>query len=218
METTKKRSHRFFIAALLSFLFLCLDVILALLESKVYGVGVADFSHSQLMVHWIIIIILWLLSALAVIFYGRRYCDYSAFKTQFKPTRSALLCGIGIPVLCIIALTLFIGRPGFVNYLSNAPDLAAFQYTYYILEMLLAALLLSFAQKGFDSIGVNPMIPTGGMTLAVSWGLIHCFTKSSWSVALIAVALAMVFGVIHNLLGKDLRRTWPVMYLLFIWF
>ncbi len=218
MGTINKHIHSYFIATILSFLFLCLDIIVAFLESKVYGIGIADFSHNQLIIHWIIIILLWLLSAMTVIFYGRRCCDYNAFKTQFKPTRLALICGVSIPIACIIALTVFNGKPGFIQFFSNAPDLAAFQYTYAIFEMLLAALLLSFAQKGFDLIGVNPKIPTGGITLAFSWGLIHYFTKSSWSVALISAALAIVFGVIHNLLGKDLRRTWPLMYLLFIWF
>lgn len=213
-----KLVHNYFQAALLSFLFLCLDIFVAFLESKVYGVGIAAFSHNQLITHWIIIILLWLLSSLAVIFYGRRHCDYHAFKAQFKPTKLALICGFSIPIVCVIALTVFNGKPGFIKFFSNAPDLAAFQYIYAIFEMLLAALLLSFAQKGFDSIGLNPKIPAGGITLAASWGLIHYFTKSSWSVALIAVALAVVFGFIHNLLGKDLRRTWPLMYLMFVWF
>lgn len=207
----------FFIAAVLSFLFLCLDIVLAFCESIIYKAVITDLSHDQLITHWKMIIVLWSLSALAIIFYGRRYCNYNAFTAQFKPARKASILGFSIPIGCITALTVIYGKPGFVRLVTKAPDLAVFQYAYAAFEMLLAALLISFAQKGFDAAGVNPRIPTGGIALAVSWGLIHYLTKGSWSVALIVSTFAIVYGIIHNLLGKDLRKSWPLMYLLFIW-
>ena len=82
--------------------------------------------------------------------------------------------------------------------------------------MLLSGLIISLSQQAItDSSGKRNMFPWGGLVLGLTWGLGHYITKGDVSIALIAFVIAIFFGLIFNLTGKDLKKAWPLMYLVF---
>ena len=83
--------------------------------------------------------------------------------------------------------------------------------------MLLAGLIICFSQKAVDAVFCQPkQFPWGGVVLGLTWGLLHYFTKGSAAVTIIAFVLAIFFGIMFNWLGKDLRKTLPLMYMMFV--
>ena len=129
-----------------------------------------------------------------------------------------MILGIALPILLAVLWSCLNGGPGFYKYYTIFPiKMFVYQYVYYIFEMLLAGLIISLSQKAFDGIlGKSSNIPWGGLVLGLSWGLIHYLTKGSLFFALFAFVIAIIFGVIFNLVGKDLKKTWPLMYLVFV--
>ena len=90
------------------------------------------------------------------------------------------------------------------------------QYVYYLLEMLLSGLIISLSQQAItDYSGKQSMFPWGGLVLGLTWGLGHYVSKGDIYMAVIAFVLAIFFGLIYNLTGRDLKKAWPLMYLVF---
>lgn len=81
--------------------------------------------------------------------------------------------------------------------------------------MLLASLIICLSQKVVDNVRKKDcQFPWGGVILGLSWGLIHILSKNL-STGLTAFVTGIFFGLIHNWLGKDLKWTWPVLFLTF---
>lgn len=79
------------------------------------------------------------------------------------------------------------------------------QYVYYVLEGILIVWLIDAFQTTGDTITNKQKIPWGGIGLALTWGVLHYFTKGTTQ--LIAhTALSIIMGMLF-LLGK--RNLWP---------
>ena len=172
-----KKNIGFILLALLAFLGLCAEFVLMLIEQHVNVMDIAQWSVSQMIQHWQIIIPVWLLSIIS-------------------------------------------GGPGFVRTFKAASlTFFTLQYVYYLLEMLLSGLIISLSQQAITVFsGKQNMFPWGGLILGLTWGLGHYITKGDVFIALIAFVLAIFFGLIYNLTGRDLKKAWPLMYLVFACF
>ena len=153
-----------------------------------------------------------------VIYQSKKKCQFNVFKPQSVSKKWQMICGITLPLLFVVGWSFLNGSPGFYRLYNSFPhNMFALQYTYYVFEMLLAGLIISFSQKVFDNVKKKDCrMPWGGLILGLSWGLGHYITKGNLFVALFAFVVAIFFGLIYNWLGKDLKKTWPLMFLVFV--
>lgn len=49
----------------------------------------------------------------------------------------------------------------------------------------------------------------------VTWGLAHIFTKGSLAVGLSGVGFGFLFGVAYLVVGRDVKKTWLVQFVMF---
>ena len=215
-----KKNIGFILLALLAFLGLCAEFVLMLIEQHINGIDIAQFSVSQLIQHWQIIIPVWLIVSILVILLSKRLCSFNAFEPHSTPSRWQLILGVALPVIFAVVLSIISGGPGFVKTFKAASStFFTLQYVYYLLEMLLSGLIISLSQQAITAFsGKRNMFPWGGLVLGLTWGLGHFITKGNVYIALIAFALAIFFGLIYNLTGRDLKKAWPLMYLVFACF
>ena len=215
-----KKNVGFILLALLAFLGLCAEFVLMLIEQHVNGMDIAQWSVSQLIQHWQIIIPVWLIVSVVVILLSKILCSFNVFEPHSTPSGWQLILGIVLPVIFAVVVSIIGGGPGFVRTFKAASlTFFTLQNIYYLLEMLLSGLIISLSQQAItDSSGKRNMFPWGGLVLGLTWGLGHYITKGDVSIALIAFVLAIFFGLIFNLTGKDLKKAWPLMYLVFACF
>ena len=218
MLTKKNRNYIFL--ALSAFLGLCLEFVLLQVEQRINGLDMSQVNISQLIHHWLIIIPVWLIISIVVIFLSKKKSKFNVFEPHATPSRWMLILGITLPVLFAVVLSILNGGPGFIKSYKAFP--AAFfslQYIYYLFEMLLAGLIISLSQQAVECIsGKQTMFPWGGIVLALTWGLGHYITKGDIAIALVALVLGIFFGLIFNWVGKDLKKAWPLMFLVFACF
>ena len=215
-----KKNISFILLALLAFLGLCAEFVLMLIERHINGIDIAQFSVSQLIQHWQIIIPVWLIVSILVILLSKRLCSFNVFEPHSTPSRWQLILGVVLPVIFAVVLSIISGGPGFVRTFKAASStFFTLQYVYYLLEMLLSGLIISLSQQAITVFsGKQNMFPWGGLILGLTWGLGHYITKGDVFIALIAFVLAIFFGLIYNLTGRDLKKAWPLMYLVFACF
>ena len=215
-----KKNVGFILLALLAFLGLCAEFVLMLIEQHVNGMDIAQWSVSQLIQHWQIIIPVWLIVSVVVILLSKILCSFNVFEPHSTPSGWQLILGIVLPVIFAVVVSIIGGGPGFVRTFKAASlTFFTLQNIYYLLEMLLSGLIISLSQQAItDSSGKRNMFPWGGLVLGLTWGLGHYITKGDVSIALIAFVIAIFFGLIFNLTGKDLKKACPLMYLVFACF
>ena len=213
-----KTNRNLIILAIISFLGMLLDLLLDWIEGKIYGVDdlLQLYTSEQMIRHWQIIILVWIVVSLTVIILSKRKCQYDVFKPQRNSRIWQMVCGIALPLLFVVVLSFIMGGYGLIrNYKTLPHNTFVYQYIYYIFEMLLSGLIICLSQKVFDNVKKKDcQMPWGGVILGLSWGLCHILTKN-FAVGLFSFVLAIVFGLIHNWLGKDLKWTWPVLFLTF---
>ena len=60
------------------------------------------------------------------------------------------------------------------------------------------------------------MIPYGGLLAGLTWGLAHILTKGSLTGGLALLLISVVYGLTWLLLSRDIRKAFPVLYLMFV--
>ena len=91
-----------------------------------------------------------------------------------------------------------------------------FRLFYYFAECSLIVLVIAFGQKFFESqFGLSERFPSGGLLLAITWGLIH-FLLQGFSGGLYTIFFSVVAGCIYLLCQKDIRWTYLFVAIAFI--
>ncbi|MBR6027458.1 MAG: hypothetical protein IKP40_00055 [Clostridia bacterium] len=98
---------------------------------------------------------------------------------------------------------------------ANGPARFVFQYIYYCFEVTLVLLIIIFGQEAFERWFHLRHIPYGGLLAAVTWGAAHFFTKGS-STGIGIMISAIAYGCVYLLVNRDLRRAWPLIWLMFV--
>jgi len=219
-QISSKEDRKLGLLALLAFFGLCLEAVQCLVEKRIYGVDITQFAQDQFIRHWQIVIPIWFLVSILVILLSKKKCNYNVFESHPVRRKWQLVCGIAIPVLFAVLWSCLNGGPGFYRFYTAFPaKMFVYQYIYYVFEMLLAGLIISLSQKANDNmLGKASRFPWGGLVLGLSWGLMHYFTKGGVFIAVFAFVIAVFFGVVFNWVGKDLKKAWPLMYLVFVCF
>ena len=187
------------------------------LEPLIYGKSMVNWNVGQNVSHWIITSITWGIIVYSIIRYSKGKYGFNIFenKGKMKPWQ-----WFGV-TLCII-LSLYISYKDWNGFkiLKEFQNLGAlrfiFQYIYYLFETMLFMLILVYSQKSFEMWFKKENIPYGGIILAITWGLAHIFTKGSAKVGLLSGILAFGFGVVYLLVNRDIKKTFLILFIMFV--
>ena len=218
MSKDGKLAWGFLGMSFLSFCGLGLEVLIMFeIEPRLYGVEVNAWSESQYIMHWIFTCIVWIIvgALLLVLTKKKMKFDPLSIKSSVKLLPAILSFVLFLGMLIIS----YLGWNG-LKILKELNNLGLarfiFQYIYYVVETLLVILIIVFAQKAGELWFKNPLIPYGGIFVALTWGLVHMLTKGDVLTGIIVAIGGLIFGSMYILMGKDLRKAFPLICLAFI--
>lgn len=207
----------YFRLALCAFLAICLELILAGVIEPIFNVSLSSYTTLQIIIHWIIICIVWLVAGIFLISLAKKKYEFNLWQHQNKLTSWQYL--VIIMCLCISIVSHYLSWEGFKPFLEfQRLGLLKFifQYIYYFFETFLMSLIIIFGQKACEKWFNNEVIPYGGIILALTWGIIHIVSKGSILIGLISVCGGFLFGAVYLIVGKDYRKTLLLMFLMFV--
>lgn len=202
--------------ALLAFAGLGLELVLIFIEPLIYGQSV-EFDSWTAISHWILTCIAWGTAVVMILRYAKKRYGFN-----IRGSGDALSPLRWVTVAALVVLSVFISyqtRGGFklqIEFNNLGAVKFIFQHIYYFFETCLFTLIIAFGQKAFEKWFKNENIPYGGIICALTWGFAHIFTKSSLGVGLISAIWGFGFGAVYLLLGRDVRKTFPAIFLMFV--
>ena len=156
--------------------------------------------------------LLWSGVSLFLVHYAKKRFDFDVFSVIQPLDKNRLLPIIGLVVTVIIVTSLGFG--GFKPLVEFNGELE--KSLNYLAECSLIVLVIAFGQKFFEAqFGLSDRFPSGGLLLAITWGLIH-FLLQGFSGGLYTIFFAFVAGLIFLLCQKDLRWTYLFVAIAFI--
>lgn len=212
----KKEKWIFLILALFAFLALGLEVILAFwLEPGLFGAVMNEWSDRQNILHWLFTCALWGCAAIGLIQAAKKY-EFHLFESGSRVLRWQWIV-IAVLLICNLIISWFDwhGSKIIKEFYANRPVKFVFQYIYYTFEAALILLILAFGQRAYESWTQKTNIPFGGILLAVTWGAAHFFTQD-FRTGVICMISALSFGCVYLLTNRDIRKTFPIVWLMFV--
>ena len=205
----------------LSFLAFCglgLEILLALgLEPLIYGAEMNEWNVAQSIFHWTLTCVVWILVVVLLLILSKKKMGFDPLSEKgplkLLPTIVAVLL---FAFMLVISYLDWNGLKVIKEFQYNGLAKFVFQYLYYIVETCLVVLVIVFSQRAGELWFKNKLIPYGGIFVALTWGLVHTLTKGDLITGIIAAIGGLIFGVMYLLLGKDLRKAFPIICLAFI--
>ena len=164
--------------------------------------------------------ILWSVVALFLIHYSKSRFNFDVFSIS-RPLENKKL----ILIICLVFSVIVVSTIGFGGFkpvvefngeLEKSIIAFIFRLFYYFAECSLIVLVIAFGQKFFESqFGLSERFPSGGLLLAITWGLIH-FLLQGFSGGLYTIFFSVVAGCIYLLCQKDIRWTYLFVAIAFI--
>lgn len=204
--------------ALLAFGGLGTEAIYAFLfEPIIYGAQMSDWTTLQIICHWILTCFTWGIFAFLLCRCSKQKYSFDLFNEKEKVSTwqwiASLLC---IAMLITINYMDWNGIKVIIEYQRLGLLKFIFQYIYYLFETILFMLIIVFSQKAFETWFKKKRIPYGGIICALTWGLAHLFTKGSLTAGLLSALGGFAFGVVYLLLGRDIKKTYIALAIMFI--
>ncbi len=218
MKTDAKQGWKFLGLSFLTFCALGLELLLALgIEPLIYGAEMNEWNVTQWILHWILTCAVWIIAGVLLLALSKKKLSYDPLseKSPLKllPTISAILL---FAFMLVISYMNWNGLKVIKEFQNHGLAKFIFQYLYYIVETFLVVLVIVFAQRAGELWFKNKFIPYGGLFVALTWGLVHTLTKGDVTTGILAAAGGLIFGAMYLLLGKDLRKAFPLICLAFI--
>ena len=164
--------------------------------------------------------ILWSAFAILLFQFAKYRFHYNLLEKRESLTISKLIIGI-ILVALITAVTAW-GFGGFKPYVEfhdgskGSIFLYLLQVFYYLGETVLIAITIAFGQQFAErQFGLGEKTPSGGVFLALTWGLMH-FLLQGMNGGIYAMFFSIVAGIIYVVMGKDFRWSYLFIALAFI--
>ena len=220
-QATKNSGTHFLEYALIAFAGLGLEVLLwFVLEPVLYGCQPNSWTDLQNISHWILTCICWGLTFYFLSKSARTKCGCDLFARQEK-VKSWQWALVAVLFALKLAYSWYDwnGSKVVKEFCANGWLKFIFQYIYYVFEIGLVYLIIAFGQKAFEAWfhqGARTMIPYGGLLAGLTWGLAHILTKGSLTGGLALLLISVVYGLTWLLLSRDIRKAFPVLYLMFV--
>ena len=218
IERNTKRGFIFLLFALLAFAGLGLEMLTAfLIEPLIYGHGLDDFTTTQHIMHWIVICVLWGISAFLLLFFAKKKMDFDVFESRENiKSLNWILCFALLVISIIISTVDWNGFKPAKEFIYNGWLKFIFQYIYYVFETVLVILIVIFGQEAGEKWFKSDKIPYGGILAGLTWGLIHMLTKGYILIGLWCFVISILFGIVHLLAKKNVRISFPFILLMLI--
>jgi hypothetical protein len=185
-----------------------------ILGPMIFKAPYGKWTTLQNISHWTLTAFIWVAVGLILVAIAKK-------KWQFDITESGGKMRIGQYItvaLCILFCVAIKNLDG-IKVLGELRYHGWFKYIfqmlYYLAEVALFMLIIVFAQKAGDLWFKKANIPWGGIICALTWGLIHIFTKN-WMVGLIGAVLGILFGVVHLAVNRDIKKAYAAMFVMFV--
>ncbi|QAA33459.1 hypothetical protein [Clostridium manihotivorum] len=212
-----KSSAVFLKLSFYAFLGISLELLLGLIEHKIYGSKLGQFSDFQMIVHWILTCLIWGTVALSLISRAKKKYNFDIFSYRSSLPPINLIFCIVLLVLTVVVSTIdWNGFKVLKEFEKQGLIRFIFQYIYYMFETSLFLLIIVFAQKAGEICFDKKYIPWGGIFVALTWGLCHMFTKSSLSVGLLVAADGLIFGITYLLSRRNIFIAYLLLFLMFV--
>ncbi len=217
-DSSGRSGAKFLLLAFLSFSGLGLELLLAFgVEPSFYGAQMSEWTSAQNIIHWILTCVVWMIVAGALIVYARRRADFDVLSRGGAVSKMRW----GVAVACVIVMLIisYFDWKGFKvvkEYRFHGALRFSFQYLYYLMETVLVYLVIAFSQKAGELWFKNPRVPYGGIFTAITWGMVHTFTKGDLRTGLISALGSVIMGGIYLLLRKDARKAFPLILIAFV--
>ena len=140
--------------------------------------------------------ILWSVVSIFLIHYAKSRFNFDVFSIS-RPLENKKL----ILIICLVFSVIVVSTIGFGGFkpvvefngeLKKSIIAFIFRLFYYFAECSLIVLVIAFGQKFFESqFGLSERFPSGGLLLAITWGLIH-FLLQGFSGGLYTIFFSVV--------------------------
>ena len=164
--------------------------------------------------------ILWSVVSIFLIHYAKSRFNFDVFSISRSLENKKLIL-----IICLVFSVIVVSTIGFGGFkpvvefngeLKKSIIAFIFRLFYYFAECSLIVLVIAFGQKFFESqFGLSERFPSGGLLLAITWGLIH-FLLQRVSGGLYTIFFSVVAGCIYLLCQKDIRWTYLFVAIAFI--
>lgn len=193
-----------------------IELLLVFIEGKL-GIDTNNGTVFQMIIHWVITTLLWIVAGFVVIYLGRKTTGFDIWDHREKLKKWQIIAIIVTFLINIIAKYLdWNGFKVLIEWNSKEPILFLFQYIYYLAEGFLISLVIVFGQKAFEKWFNKDCIPYGGIILGIIWGLSHIVSKGNIMVGIFAMLSGFLFGAAYIFVNRDYRKALPIIILLFI--
>lgn len=212
-----------------TYLIFALIVFIIIPTDKLVGMTIMQITHWDISAKFMITVLfatssVWAISFFAMLTFAKNKHGFDILQNKDKPlTRNIVIC------VCILVLSVIINYISWDNqirpigeykllteYAGNLAWLVfIFQYIYYLFEMALALLIITFSQKAFEILFHNKTIPWGGIVTGILWGFI-LHVNQGFVPGLQGLINGIAFGVVYLLMNKNPRYVYPLMYLIFL--
>lgn len=214
MEKKKIGAGDFLALALYAFAGFGLEILLSMLLPSILGVEYSDYSIAHHCIHLALTCVLWGTMIIFLIRLSKKGYSYDIFECKEIPNRRQWLGAVGIAVLAILITTVLVdGFKPVQEY--NGIVKFIFQNIYYLFETALIVLTIAFGQKFGDMITKREKFPSGGLFLALTWGLVHILTQSPLT-GIYTFSMAVLYGIVYLLLKKNARYSFILIAIMFI--
>lgn len=220
-KTMQSSLHTGFIYLLLAlgiFLCACVEGIYGyLLEPLIFKASINGAGKMQNIIHWVVTCVSWGFFAKLFIHIAQTKCNFKMIENSNKLSRIKILLAIlGILFCLTLSYMDWHGFKVILEFQHRGPLLFIFQYIYYMFETMIFSLIIIFAQKAFECWLPIKNFPYGGIITALTWGLIHIMTKGSIEAGIFCAIKGFLFGIIYLLMDRNIKKTYPVLLLMFI--
>ena len=212
-----KKGFNYLCYSLLAFGGIGLEVILAfVIEPKLFGAEMANWTTPQHIIHWVAICTLWGLCAWLLVRSSCKNLDFDVFAKGKKVAAwQWALAALLVIFSLVVSYFDWNGIKVVKEFNANGALKFVFQYIYYCFEVALVTLILVFGQKAFEEWFHNDKIPYGGIILALTWGAGHFFTKD-FSTGIVTMISGLAFGSMYLLMNRDIKKTYIFLWFMFV--
>ena len=195
----------------------CFELLVVFIEQAI-GININNGTTLQMIIHWTITIIAWVVIGLFIIKIGKKTTNFDIWQETQKKMKLWQIVAI---VLCFVIniVVKYIDWNGFKviqEFQARGTLLFIFQYMYYIVEGFLISLIIVYGQKACETWFKKENIPYGGIILGLTWGLGHILSKGSIIIGLLSAVAGILFGAVYLLVNRDYKKAFPIITLLFM--